>query len=80
MTQTVFKNIVVREETYATLRSLGKMSDSYDSVIKRLIERSGTKKEYERRNKILKTVKVGLGNPPAPTERRNHELLPESGI
>ena len=40
MTQAVFKNIAVKQETYEALRSLGKMSDSYDSVIKRLLEKA----------------------------------------
>lgn len=38
-TRTAFKNIAVKQDTYETLKSLGKMSDSYDSVIKRLLER-----------------------------------------
>lgn len=39
LTQTVFKNIAVKQDTYETLKSLGKMSDSYDSVIKGLLEK-----------------------------------------
>jgi predicted CopG family antitoxin len=38
MAQNIFKQIKIREETYDGLKGIGKMGDSFDAVITKILE------------------------------------------
>lgn len=42
LTQKAFKTIVITEDTYASLRKLGNVTESFNDVILKLIQKSAT--------------------------------------